>query len=127
MRRLSLIHIFRRPSRRTGTLTGRRDSAQTRAVSSHDVDARFLDLLKARGTAASWRCVAVGRKREPMAVGRPTRAEIAARAARKIAQVVALQIEYPDICGSSAARRNESHFPAVWREYRLIVKGQIVR
>src|SRR5688572_19679355 len=109
----------------------RRDAAEAFAIGADHIDAELLCMLPTVAAAmAAPIGVAIGREREPLAVGRPRRPEEAVGpggialhlfGAGQVAHLAALEIEYPDVGAIAVARRNKSETRAVRREHGRIL------
>ena len=98
------------------------DALQPRAVGVHEIDVRELQVLPA-AAAHRHRAAAIGGERDPFAVGRPRRPEVAAGPRRQRLRLLRLQIHRPQIGRAAVASRDEHELFAVGRERGLIVVG----
>jgi hypothetical protein len=91
----------------------------------HQINVRELEVLPA-AAAHRHRAAAIGGERDPLAVGRPGRPEIAARPRGQRLPFSRLQIHRPQIGGPTVASGDEDQLLAVGRKRGLVVVGGTV-
>jgi hypothetical protein len=88
------------------------------------IDLRRLPSRKSPDAFAKGR-IAVRRKREPLAIRRPRRPEIAVVVLRESTSLARGEVKQPKIC-MTATTADENELLAVGRERALVVEGRVV-